>query len=272
MSSVRTLMIRVSHRVNRAIGARLGESFPFYYVSEYPKSGGTWLSKMLGDVLQIPVPQRSIFPSGCSSVLHNHWGYDPRFRRVAYLFRDGRDVAVSSLFHVLRHYRDPNAPAHRESTIHLRRLFGQRFDADDSRALLPRFIEDAFAHPLGNRLNWGDHVRAWHDPAGRPHIAYVSYEQLRQSPHAHLSRVVEHLTGKPADDWKIAMAVEKFSIERQTGRREGQEDRSHFIRKGVAGDWVNHFTRESAQIFADLAGDVLIALGYERDNGWVERV
>ncbi len=271
MSRLRNIAIAASHRLNHALGARWGETFPFYYVSEYPKSGGTWLSKMIGDVLQIPVPQRSIFPIGCSAVLHNHWGYDGRLRRVVYLYRDGRDVVVSSLFHLLRHYRDPKAPAHHESVAHLHRVFGRGFDPDDPRALLPRFVEDSFRHPLGNRLSWSEHIRAWHDPA-RTHIAYVSYEQLRTDPHAHLRRVVEHIAERTIEDWKIDMAVEKFSIERQTGRKQGQEDRSHFIRKGMPGDWVNHFTPESARIFHDLAGDVLIRLGYEADASWVDRV
>ena len=58
---------------------------------------------------------------------------------------------------------------------------------------------------------------------------------------------------------------------RQTGRAPGAEDRGSFIRKGVAGDWVNHFTRETAELFDELAGDALVALGYESDRGWADR-
>ncbi len=272
MSSIRPLMIRVSHRVNHALGARFGDSFPFTYVSEYPKSGGTWLSLMVGDVLQAIVPQLSIFPAGCAAVLHNHWRYDHRLRRVIYLSRDGRDVLVSSFFHMLRDYQSKASPSHHHATKRLNRLFGANFDAQNTRELLPRFIEGIFERPLGNRLNWADHVGEWHDPENRKHIAYVRYEQLLEDPHAHLKRVVERATGKPIEQWRIDMAVEKFSIQRQTGRTSGQEDRSHFIRKGVAGDWKNHFTTESAKAFHERAGEVLIRLGYEPDASWVERI
>jgi hypothetical protein len=57
-------------------------------------------------------------------------------------------------------------------------------------------------------------------------------------------------------------------MQRATGRAPGQEDRTNFIRKGVVGDWVNHFSREAAEVFDWLAGDTLVSLGYEPDRGW----
>ncbi len=272
MSSIRPLMIHASHRVNHALGARLGESFPFYYVSEYPKSGGTWLSQMIGDVLQLPVPQHCIFPMGCASVLHNHWGYHRGLRRVVYLSRDGRNVVVSSFFHILRDYGDSRSVARTPARARLDRVFGAGFDAEDTRALLPRFVEHLFDKPLGNRRSWAQHVREWYDPESRPHIAYVSYEELLEDPGAHLNRVAEHVSAREVQDWRIEMAVEKFSIERQTGRSAGQEDRAHFIRKGVAGDWKNHFSHEAARVFDRLTGDELIRLGDEPDRSCVQNM
>ena len=266
------LMGKIAHRGTRMIAVRFGETFPMYSVTEYPKSGGSWLSYMIGDALQLPVPTKSVFPIGCSAVLHNHWTYSPRLRRVGYLYRDGRDIAVSLLFHTIRIYNDPHAPTQAATRAMLRRLFGDDFDQSDSKALLPKFIEHVFARPFSNRQTWPQHVRNWHDPEHRPHVAYVSYEQLRSDPCAHLKRVVEHLSGEPIEDWRIKMTVEKFSIKRQTGRAAGQEDRSHFIRKGIAGDWVNHFTPEAARVFNGVAGETLIQLGYEPDDCWVERV
>ena len=39
-------------------------------------------------------------------------------------------------------------------------------------------------------------------------------------------------------------------------------------RKGVIGDWVNHFTDDHRAAFKDVAGDLLIELGYEGDHDW----
>jgi hypothetical protein len=63
--------------------------------------------------------------------------------------------------------------------------------------------------------------------------------------------------------------VEAASFERLSeGREQGQEDTSSFYRKGVAGDWKNHFTERDKRIFKKEAGELLIELGYERDLDW----
>ncbi|HZK51927.1 MAG TPA: sulfotransferase domain-containing protein [Actinomycetota bacterium] len=44
--------------------------------------------------------------------------------------------------------------------------------------------------------------------------------------------------------------------------------KSSTFRKGVIGDWRNHFTEQHKSIFKELAGPQLIELGYERDLDW----
>ena len=63
--------------------------------------------------------------------------------------------------------------------------------------------------------------------------------------------------------------VEAASFEQLSGgRSKGEEDSSSFYRKGVAGDWRNHFTEEDRRVFKEEAGELLIRLGYERDLDW----
>ncbi len=40
------------------------------------------------------------------------------------------------------------------------------------------------------------------------------------------------------------------------------------LRKGVTGDWKNYFSDKHKKIFKEIAGDLLIELGYEKDNNW----
>ncbi len=270
MKLVQHGMRRASDSMTRLVGLRYGASFPFYYISEYPKSGGTWLSRMVADALQLPFPQHAALPLGFSCVVQNHWTHHPRMSRAIYLYRDGRDIMVSYFFHRLRIIQKRSAPRWGKIAAEYDRIFGKGYDPEDTKRLLPRFIENEFARPRGCRTNWRDHVDSWMNVRRRAEIAYVSYEELLSDCGCALSRVTAHVSGKPVEGWRIDMAVEKFSMRRQTGRTGGTEDRSSFIRKGVAGDWRNHFTRESAQVFDDLAGDVLLALGYERDRSWVE--
>lgn len=263
---------RVVNTTNCYIVQACGERFPMYIVSEYPKSGGTWLARMAADCLENAFPQRYRLPIAMPCVIHNHWTYSRRLRRPFYLYRDGRDIMVSYYFHRMRRVAvDQHAGDGRNKRLY-DRLFGKGYDPEDVRTHLPRFIEHEFKHPRGSRLTWTQHIDNWYDPDSRPHVAYLSYEQLLAEPHATLKRAAEHLAQREIDDWRIDMAVEKFSMAKQTGRKPGQEDRSSFIRKGVAGDWANHFSREAAEIFRDRAGDTLVMLGYEPDHAWVERI
>lgn len=45
-------------------------------------------------------------------------------------------------------------------------------------------------------------------------------------------------------------------------------EKSHTFRTGRAGGWREHFTAEQKRLFLDVAGDLLILLGYEKTNDW----
>jgi len=40
------------------------------------------------------------------------------------------------------------------------------------------------------------------------------------------------------------------------------------FRKGLSGEWKNLFSESHKDTFKDIAGDLLIKLGYEKDLGW----
>ena len=44
--------------------------------------------------------------------------------------------------------------------------------------------------------------------------------------------------------------------------------KSHTFRSGKTGGWTQHFTEEHKKLFKDVAGDLLVKLGYEKDNNW----
>lgn len=265
------LVSRTAMQATRQIAVRWGERFPFYYVTEFPKSGATWLGRMLADYLGLPLPQRPRLPVARSAVIHNHWRFDPRLRRVAYVLRDGRDVMVSLYFHRVRVLRDAEHVGGPRVRERYRKLFGARWDPDDIRGSLPRFIEEEFRAPLGCPVDWATHVRTW-TRASEAAVVPVRYEALLGDGVGEVARVIRRLTGQSADPARVRDVVDKFSFERQVGRARGTEDRSHFMRRGVAGDWRNHFTREAADVFDRLGGAMLVELGYEPDRAWVGAV
>ena len=44
--------------------------------------------------------------------------------------------------------------------------------------------------------------------------------------------------------------------------------KSHTFRSGKTGGWTQYFTEEHKNLFKDVAGDLLVKLGYEKDNNW----
>lgn len=65
-------------------------------------------------------------------------------------------------------------------------------------------------------------------------------------------------------DRVLAKLVADHSFENLSGgRSKGQENKQDHLRKGVAGDWKNHFTPEVEDHFVKVTGDLIASAGYE---------
>ena len=70
--------------------------------------------------------------------------------------------------------------------------------------------------------------------------------------------------------------VEKTSYQIPTPREQAlsvlveaiQPKKSHTFRSGKTGGWREFFTEEHKKLFKDVAGDLLVKLGYEKTNDW----
>jgi hypothetical protein len=47
-----------------------------------------------------------------------------------------------------------------------------------------------------------------------------------------------------------------------------EPQKSRTFRSGKTGGWREHFTPAHKALFKDVAGDLLVRLGYERNNDW----
>ena len=237
----------------------LSGAVPLYVVNEFPKSGGTWVGQMLGRALGVPFP-RNRFPVLRPSIMHGHYLNSWGIKNVVVAWRDGRDVMISW-------YHQQLIPHQwNEYQVKRSRRELQLNDYEDVYANLPAFIEYAFTRPHSPRFSWADFVRRWH---GRKDAVHVRYEDLSRDTAGELRRIELGLTGKHLSPREASAIAQEFSFERQAGRRAGEEDRRSFLRKGVVGDWRNHFSPEAREVFDRCAGEELILLGYERDRTWV---
>jgi hypothetical protein len=232
-------------------------------VSEFPKSGGTWLCQMLSDYLEIPFPRNKI-PSFEKSILHGHNFYSDAFYNPVYLIRDGRDVMVSFYHH--RYLGHNLIPAFvLEKTMALAPFKNFENIKDN----MPAFIEYIFTSftVSGKKMNWKNLTESYLE---KQNVTFVKYEDLLKCPFSEMKRIIQALTVDTLQKKKLEETIDKFSFQNQAKRRHGEESKNSFLRKGIAQDWKNNFTREACEVFNYYAGDMLIQLGYEENTKWID--
>ncbi|BBZ39212.1 sulfotransferase domain-containing protein [Mycobacterium conspicuum] len=105
--------------------------------------------------------------------------------------------------------------------------------------------------------------RSWADADAKDEtVLMLRYEDLIGSEsEAHFKRLFQHCDVRVPDE-ELRGVLQCHGFEQTSGRRPGQEDQSAHLRKGVAGDWQNHFNSKISARFEDIAGDLLGVWNY----------
>ena len=164
-----------------------------------------------------------------------------------FVFRDPRDVVVSHVFYVT----DMEAR-------HVHHKYYASLPDFDSRlyiSILGRSDTDIEFPDIAARfapyLDWLD----------CPQVLSIHFEDLINDRAMTLSRIVDHLlTRLPLHGSKKLILN---SLESSINPK-----RSPTFRSGKTGEWKKYFTNEHKKLFKDVAGDLLIRLGYQKDNNW----
>ena len=188
--------------------------------------------------------------------------------KIIHIVRDGRDVAVSMMHHMWNRSIDQGGVQQLDPEEVKRR---EAYREDPQKVL--ETDEGIFTD---NRIR--QIAESWNLRVGKSvergpalfgaNYTQVRYEDLLEHPHQEVKQLAEFL-GTDTSEEAIEQAVHSASFETKTqGRERGQEDPTSFFRKGIAGDWKNYFTERNKEVYKEEAGDLLIRLGYERDNNW----
>lgn len=237
------------------------------FIAALPKSGSTWLARMAASIpgyrqwipeyvtqtnhtvraesfRRLPVGF-TVTKLHCKPTPEHLALFNDLHRPYVVIIRDLRDVVVSG-YHYLH-----NISMHEKAKRY------RSLDPSEG-------MEEWMHEKLADRVAWIDGWRTGMDVRrGR----LVQYEQLLADPLVEFGAICEHfeVDVTPA---QVERIVERHSFKRATGRTPGQADAGSFNRKGIAGDWKNHFTPALTETFKSLTGDALVRWGYETGVDW----
>ncbi|WP_160168154.1 sulfotransferase domain-containing protein [Rhodopirellula sallentina] len=207
---------------------------------------------MVSDLLQIDFP-RNRFPASRSSLFHGHVLVRFPVKNALVVWRDPRDVMVSWYFHSIV----GNSHVQPSFVASCRRRSGI-VDAGNVKSNMQKFVRWCFEDPYSPAFTWSDFYDYW----SCQDCDVLKYEDVLQNPvDALLS--LEFLSCFSGDrEASVRRVVEAHSFAKQSGRRSGVEVKGAFLRKGVAGDWVNYFDSDALATLMSYAGDRMNGLGY----------
>jgi hypothetical protein len=235
------------------------------FITSYPRSGNTWTRFLIANLIHAQEPVtfaniESVIPDATAlsnqamkrvsrpRMVKTHEYFDPRYRKVIYLVRDPRDVAVS-----LYHFRRKNG--YLEDSYPLESYVRERFIPGDM------------------DVSWGEHVGSWLGARRNdPRLLLVRYEDLQQSTFDQVLRIAHFLGIEAASD-RVRTAIERSDLDRM--RRLEREEHEKwittkgrrkdvpFIGAGKSGKWGETLPKAAAALIESQWYDLMRSLGYE---------
>jgi len=187
------------------------------------------------------------------------WGYvEPSPENVAFLckpdrvnyfiYRDPRDMLVSQVFFATDMNEEHGMHEYYKSLPN----FGERL-----KVAITGIDQDG-PYMVGVKQRYAS-VFEWRE---QPNVMCIRFEDLINNRDATLDAMLDEIE---SIGYKIPTPREKaLSILVQAI----QPRKSHTFRSGKMGGWREHFTEEHKTLFKDVTGDLLVKLGYEKNNDW----
>ena len=171
--------------------------------------------------------------------------------RGFHIVRDPRDIVVSAYFSHLYSHKPFEGLAERRA----------RLEAVPKSEGLLLELENR-QYEFRAMLEWDYH---------QPNVLELRMEDATTAAADEVPKIMEFLglgerNGLTSKRLRRIVADNEFNV--LAGRPPGEEDVKDHYRKGVSGDWVNHFEAEHVDYFKQRHGELLIKLGYEQDDNW----
>lgn len=168
-------------------------------------------------------------------------------QRTFALIRDARDSAVSWYFSLLYSHRTEY-----DTVVQTRQALKNIDQREGMTLIFQNYVRDLV-----------EIQRTWLESG----MKIFRYEDLLADQHGVFRQILEHCE-IDVPERRQRSIINRCCFRRKTWWRFGRENLKSHYRKGVVGDWKNHFDSELKQRFKNLYADSLIRAGYERDSEW----
>ncbi|OCT73205.1 sulfotransferase 2B1 [Xenopus laevis] len=240
----------------------------------YPKSGTIWMMELLsliytnGDPtwcktvpswervpwIEVPAIRRVIQKNNCPRLFTTHLprshfckSFSGSKAKVIYTARNPKDALVS-LYHFAKmsvFFEDPGS--------------------------FPEFLEKYLSGDLVYG-SWFDHIKGWMEMMGNENFLLNTYEALQKDLRGSVIRISSFL-GKDLDERALDSVVENASFNNMSknsiayvsllSEEYMEHGKSPFMRKGVSGDWKNHFTVSQSKYFDEIYKEKMKDFSYK---------
>ena len=238
------------------------------FVVSYPRSGNTWTRFLIANLVY---PEKNVgfanieklIPDTSSQsnralkstprprIIKSHEYFDHRYRKVIYIVRDPRDVALS--------YYD----------------FQRKYMQIDDAYPLEQYVED-FVQGRLISIDWGtwaENVSSWIYTRGKStNFLLLRYEDMMKDTTRELTRIAQFF-GIEATPTRLQEVIDRSSAERMRELEKLEADRwiatknrrkdIPFVRVAKAGGWRTSLPVKSVEQIENAWGDLMITLGYE---------
>ena len=245
---------------SRVFGSAGKSEFPTVFHITHHKAGSQWINRIfhalaydrvvlpevdVAHFLTKPIESGRIYPTLYLTRQQFDSVPTPRNSRRFVIVRDLRDTLVSAYFS----FRNSH-PFTNEYYNALRKSLTELGQEDG----LIHLTETWLAKPAQVQWSWVSASET-----------LLRYEELLQRDEEMLESLLLGHCRLPFTRERLREVVRANRFEARSGRKPGNEDVMSHERKGIAGDWRNHFTSKVTKEFKARYGSILVATGYERD-------
>ena len=234
----------------------------------YPKSGTTWLSRLVAELVSCPLigdwgfdEIDALYREGNERVsdyrvYKSHHNFNEikevsslKIYKIIYIIRDPRDVTISGLYYFSFL---PKLLATKEG-LALNTVLKKTYNKLVSKKEKKRQMIQAVLNGNSNlntwlKLPWNDHYL----PYQKENIFFIKYEDLLDSPSTECNRILTYL-GVSSNEGHIQKSINNQSFKEIKNKKSDKNDKrlKKLIRKGTYGNWKKELTKTDISLFKE---------------------